>query len=157
MTLHVSSLKENNFFVYLSGLNLYHFHENILLQITTTESQCPIGKRPGDWSNGDGECCCDPTDPNGKPPLLEKPVLINLPGEEPVLINLSGEEPVLLGGEEPLLMGEEPVLMNGNSSGYGETPVLMTKEEPVLIEVEEPKHCICRNTTTVSSTTGKNF
>merc|ERR1719474_492085 len=115
-------------------------------QSTAEPEGCPVGFEPGDWSNGDGECCCDPNnqpdEEEGEEPVLldeeelEAPVLINGIGEEPILINGNssgyGEEPVLIGGEEPVEVGEESVLIGG------EEPVLIGGEEPVLIEGEKP-------------------
>merc|ERR1719474_1116098 len=137
-------------------------------QSTAEPEGCPVGFEPGDWSNGDGECCCDPNnqpdEEEGEEPVLldeeelEEPVLINGIGEEPILINGNssgyGEEPVLVGGEEPVEIGEgtteigeEPVLIGGEEPVEvgeesvligGEEPVLIGGEEPVLIEGEKP-------------------
>ena len=43
---------------YYSQLLLDTINYNILI----IDGSCPVGTGPGEWSNGEGECCCDLTE-----------------------------------------------------------------------------------------------
>jgi len=99
----------------------------IYITIFEVTGSCPDGTELGDWSTGEGECCCDPDNqPDEEEFIMEEPVPIPQSTEEPMII---GEEPVPING----VIYEEPIPINGNDSGYGEEPVTIGGEEPVLI------------------------
>jgi len=99
----------------------------IYITIFEVTGSCPDGTELGDWSTGEGECCCDPdSQPDEEEFIMEEPVPIPQSTEEPMII---GEEPVPING----VIYEEPIPINGNDSGYGEEPVPIGGEEPVLI------------------------
>ena len=146
--------------VYIEMAELHRalIHEEML----EMDGECPAGYELGDWSDGTGECCCDPS---AQPQMTEpedgeEPIEIPLGGygEEPIEIGSYGEEPIEIGGggygEEPIEItgegdGEEPVEIpfgNGEEpiliGGYGEEPIEIggEGEEPIQIggEGEEP-------------------
>jgi len=146
-------------YIEMCQLNLAIVYEEIL----ELDGDCPAGFEIGDWSDGGGECCCDPSyqpeeegettlPPTGLEPYLlrEEPVPIDLNGEEPVTVTPGGEEPITVGpgGEEPITVGpggEEPITVSSGEEPItvtpgGEEPISLTPsgEEPILVNGEEP-------------------
>ena len=134
----ISSVPLNAFIVCC----LFQFYlETILWQEFLEGGECPSGFDIGDWSDGSGECCCDPDhqpeDGGANPPTGEVPILIggDTTGEVPILIG--GETPVPIDGETPVpIDGETPVPIDGETPVPidGETPVPIDGETPILIE-----------------------
>ena len=110
-----------------------------------TSGECPANYALGDWSDGSGECCCDPyNQPDGgdegqttgeTPIPLPTGSTPTPTGLQPYLLNTTGETPI------PLSTGETPIpLSNGEtaiplSTGSTPTPSGLT---PYLLSTNEP-------------------